>query len=192
MVPIGSSSVVASARGRMSRDRRDADRIVVWLRGQHDISTVAALSETMDRATALDDADVVVDLSLVVFIDAATVGVILRTREFLRLRSRSLTVRSPSTSARRVLDICGLTGLVDSHAVDTTHMTGTAGALGTFVAVPATARLDPCPDGSAAKPRAAPSPNRAGRVNAASRSSTVKAGYASDERDTNLAGRGRP
>ena len=173
MAPIGSSSVVASTRGRVSRDSRDADRIVVWLRGQHDISTVTALSETMVRAIALDDADVVVDLSLVVFIDAATVGVILRTREFLRLRSRSLTVRSPSASARRVLDLCGLTGLVDSHPVITAPMTGTADALGTFVAVPATARLDRRADRSA-------------------RLSTVNAKYPANERATDFAGRARP
>jgi anti-anti-sigma regulatory factor len=45
--------------------------------------------------------------------DAATNGVIVRARSGLRLRSRSLTLRSPSPSARRILDICGLTYLLD-------------------------------------------------------------------------------
>ena len=76
-------------------------RTVVWLRGEHDLSTVDSLSEIMARAIALDDADVVVDLSDVVFMSAATVGVIIRAREFLRLESAlarapfALEVRRP-------------------------------------------------------------------------------------------------
>jgi len=86
----------------------DGDRIVVWLRGEHDISTVAALSEMMDQAIALGDGDLIVDLSNVDFMSAATVGIIVRTRECLRLRSRSLALRSPSVRSRRVLDLCGV------------------------------------------------------------------------------------
>jgi anti-anti-sigma factor len=55
---------------------RDGDRIVVWLRGEHDIATTVELSETLVRAIAIDDADLVVDLSEVQFIDASTIGVI--------------------------------------------------------------------------------------------------------------------
>lgn len=38
----------------------------------------------MARAVALDDSDLVVDLSDVQFMDAATINVLLRSREFLR------------------------------------------------------------------------------------------------------------
>jgi anti-anti-sigma factor len=89
------------------------DRTVVWLRGEHDVSTVAALSEIMARAIALDDADVVVDLSEVQFMGAAAVGVVIRAQEFLRLRSRLLVLRSPSEGARRVLEVCGHADLLD-------------------------------------------------------------------------------
>jgi len=84
------------------------DGTVVWLRGEHDIATMAELSDTLTRAMAQDDGDVVVDLSGVDFMGAATVGVILRTRACLRLRSRSLTLRAPSMRAQRVLDLCGV------------------------------------------------------------------------------------
>ncbi len=102
---------------------RDCGRTVVWLRGEHDASTVAALWETMGQAIALDDADLVVDLSGVEFMGSATVGVIIRAREALvpRSRSRSLTLRSPSRCARRVLDLYGLTDLLDSGPDDTTN-----------------------------------------------------------------------
>jgi len=86
----------------------DGDCIVVCLRGEHDISTTDALSATMAQAMALGDGDLVVDLSKVDFMGAATVGVIIRTRECLRLQSRSLALRAPSTRAGRVLDLCGV------------------------------------------------------------------------------------
>ena len=83
----------------------------------------------MARAIALDDADLVLDLSGVEFMDAATVRLIIRAREFLRLRSRSLTLRSPSTHARRVLDLCGLDDHLDRHPVDAARMTRGVGTL---------------------------------------------------------------
>jgi anti-anti-sigma factor len=69
---------VTSTRGPLTFPAPAADRTVVWLRGEHDVSTVSALSQTMARAIALDDGDLVVDLSGVQFMDAATVGVIVR------------------------------------------------------------------------------------------------------------------
>jgi anti-sigma B factor antagonist len=101
----------------------DADRTVVLLHGEHDASTVTALSEHMARAIALDDADLVVDLSGVEFMDAATVRLIIRAREFLAVRSRSLTLRSPSRRARRLLDICGLDDHLDRHPVGAARVT---------------------------------------------------------------------
>jgi anti-anti-sigma factor len=148
---------------------RDADRVVVWLRGEHDISTVAALCETMAGAFSLDDADVVVDLSGVEFMGAATVGVIVRAHRFLRLRSRSLVVRSPSGCARRVLDLCDSADLIESHAVDAPGGTGTAGALGTWVAVPAADRVDRRSDCAWPKSSTANDRVRSGRVAAGTR-----------------------
>ena len=52
------------------------------------------------------------DLSEVQFMDATTIGVIIRARNHLRAESRSLVLRSPPPWARRVLDQCDLAGLV--------------------------------------------------------------------------------
>ena len=68
----------------------------------------------MARGIALDDAEVVVDLSGVKFMGAATVTVIVRARDFLRAHSRGLTVRSPSRCAKRLLDVCELAGLIEA------------------------------------------------------------------------------
>jgi anti-anti-sigma factor len=119
----------------------DVSNAVVWLRGEHDISTLPALREIMLRAIGHDDADLTLDLSEVTFIDAATVGTIVRTREFLRFWSRSLALRSPSRCARRVLELCDLTDLTDLVDLGRSEATGSARsatALGTWVAVPAT------------------------------------------------------
>src|ERR1017187_5223164 len=107
MVLVGSSFMTVSRPLRESRAGSEADLAVVWLRGEHDISTEAALSDTIARAIALDG-EVVIDLSEANFISAATIGAIVRARECLRSRSRSLVVRSPSAWARRIFDLCGL------------------------------------------------------------------------------------
>lgn len=93
----------------------DAEPTVVTLRGEHDVSTVVALSATLAEAIALDDADLVLDLSEVEYLGAGSIDAIVRAREFLRLRSRSLELRSPSRCAWRVLEVCELTDLIEAH-----------------------------------------------------------------------------
>jgi anti-anti-sigma factor len=95
---------------------RQAHRTVVSLYGEHDIATLAELSEAMARGIALDDSDIVVDLSAVEFMGAATATVIVQARDFLRAHARGLTVRSPSKCAQRLLDVCELTGLIEEPA----------------------------------------------------------------------------
>jgi anti-anti-sigma factor len=92
----------------------EGGRIVLWLGGEHDLSSQDSLSAGLARAIASVDADVVVDLSKIEFMDAGTVGVLLRARAFLLLRRRSLALRAPSGRARLVIDLCGLDDLVDA------------------------------------------------------------------------------
>ncbi|MDQ1392924.1 MAG: hypothetical protein QOF30_1901 [Acidimicrobiaceae bacterium] len=92
----------------------DGDRTAVWLTGEHDSATVAVLADALARAIFVDDADLIVDLSAVTFLDAATIGVLIRGRNILRTQSRSLTLRCPQRRASIVIGICGLTGLVEA------------------------------------------------------------------------------
>jgi len=121
----------------------EATSAVVWLRGEHDISTLPALRATLLRAIGHDDADLTLDLSEVTFIDAATVGTIVRTREFLRFWSRSLALRSPSRCALRVLELCDLADLLDPGRSEARGPAPSAPALGTWVAVPSTEPAEP-------------------------------------------------
>lgn len=93
---------------------RDGDRTVIWLEGDHDIATVFALADALDKATSADDANLIVDLSGVTFIGAAAVGVLLRSLDNLRRQSRVLALRAPSRCAARVIDVFGLNGLVEA------------------------------------------------------------------------------
>ena len=77
--------------------RCDADHGVIWLRGAHDASTAVELCITVARTIEVDDTDLIIDLSEVTVMDTATVEVIIRAEAFLQERSRSLTLRSPST-----------------------------------------------------------------------------------------------
>lgn len=146
-----SSSVITPRRaiGTVS-GQFDADRTVVWLHGEHDIATSSALSETLSEAIALDESDLLVDLSDVSFMSAATVDVIIRARNFLRPLSRSLMLQDPSARARRVLDLCGLAHFIE-HDPALVPLVVETGALGSWVDVPVTDQViaeptPPAPD----------------------------------------------
>ncbi len=137
MGPIGSSffTVLDLPSGRPGGSK--AGPIVVWLQGEHDLSTDDALCLTLARAIALDSAVVVLDLSDVQFLAASTLGVIVRSREFLRQRSRSLMVRSPPAYVRRVIDACGLSDLLGPGSEEPRV---SAAALDSWAEVPAADR----------------------------------------------------
>jgi anti-anti-sigma factor len=114
------SSVLSSAV--TSRDRPTAPflspeggRTVLWLDGEHDISTRFAVSDSLETAFSANDADVIVELSQVTFIGAATIDEFVRGRNILRGQSRTLTLRSPSRTAQRLLDVMGLTNLIEPN-----------------------------------------------------------------------------
>lgn len=79
---------------------------ILFLTGEHDASTADALAQSL-ALTMGDDFDVlVVDLGAVEFMAAATIGVLMRAQTVLSHSGRALVLRSPSRSARRVLDPC--------------------------------------------------------------------------------------
>ena len=119
-------AVPQSPSSRLLGAGPDAGATVVWLRGEHDISTDAELSATLASAIELGRDALVLDLSEVEFLSGSTVTVIVRAREFLSRSSRSLTVRSPSASVRRVIEICGLSDLIGPGPDDHRHREGAA------------------------------------------------------------------
>ncbi len=129
--------------------------IVVWLAGEHDISTDGALCLALARAMASGPGALVIDLSGVEFMSASTLETIARARELLWHRSPSLTVRSPSAFVRRIIDACDLTDLLGPQAGNLA-----AKSLSSWVAVPATRRSRSQPGPVAPVPGRVPAPVR--------------------------------
>lgn len=83
-------------------------RATLWLHGEHDLATVGALADAVASALADSVGDVLLDLSDVQFMDASIIGSLVRARARCLLQGRALVLRSPSGSARRLLDICAV------------------------------------------------------------------------------------
>jgi anti-anti-sigma factor len=94
MVAIGSSCFVVPDRHPVLGE--PGPQLVVWLRGRHDASTESALCMTLARAIAVGGPGLVLDLAEVEAMSTSALAVIARAREYLRQRSASLTVRSPT------------------------------------------------------------------------------------------------
>ncbi|HZQ56576.1 MAG TPA: STAS domain-containing protein [Acidimicrobiales bacterium] len=77
--------------------------------GDVDIATAPGLREQLER---LEAPNVVVDLSGVTFIDSTGLGVLVGALKRAKEAGGQLTLRSPSRSTRKVLDITGLSQLV--------------------------------------------------------------------------------
>jgi len=93
-------------------------RPVIQLSGEHDLSSVVSLSETIARTMSLDEADVVIELSGVTYLNSATIHLILRAHDWLQQHARSLALRSPSPIARRILEVCELDDLIEPTPED--------------------------------------------------------------------------
>jgi anti-anti-sigma factor len=145
MVSAGSSVFTLSDRPPLGPGGPETGPIVVWLWGEHDASTDTALCLTLARAIAVDSPGLVLDLSEVDFIGPSTLAIIVRAREFLRERSASLTLRSPSAVARDIIDACGLADLLGPDPEMAGTQRGTA--LSSWVAVPVADRSDGQPAG---------------------------------------------
>lgn len=109
--PLG--DLILSEVGAPPEVWREGARTVVALRGEQDMSTAARVAGGLAEVCAIGQADVVVDLSQVLFMDGAIIGVLVAARNVLRLQSRELTIREPSRFARRLLELCGLVELVE-------------------------------------------------------------------------------
>jgi anti-anti-sigma factor len=150
MVPIGSSFFTVSDPPPNS----GSGPIIVWLGGEHDISTDDALCATLASAIALDSAGLILDLSGVEFMAASTLGVIVWARTFLRQRARSLTVQAPSARAWRVINACNLNDLLGPSPEIEGDVAGEA--LDSWVAVAAVERSDGQPGPSVRVPERVP------------------------------------
>lgn len=81
---------------------------VVALQGEADPATLHIIRDSLADVIAAGDGDVVVDLAQTEFMDTAALRAVLQARETLAGTGRQLTLRSPSRSAGRLLEVFGL------------------------------------------------------------------------------------
>ena len=90
---------------------------VVSLRGEADVFTLPLLVDALARAIADSEGPVIVDLAGTDFIDVGTVGAFVRAWQFLDDRERTLSLRSPSRFAARVLGVLGVSHLIERDRI---------------------------------------------------------------------------
>lgn len=81
---------------------------VLQVHGELDMATAPRLATALHGAAESADADVVLDLSGVSFIDSSAIATIVRGHRALQAAHRGLTVRNPSRTVRRTLAVSGL------------------------------------------------------------------------------------
>jgi anti-sigma B factor antagonist len=82
---------------------------ILRISGEVDISTAPQLRERLQQ---LESRSVVVDLSAMTFIDSTGLGVLVGAFKRLRESGGDLVLRAPTLSARKVLELTGLSQLV--------------------------------------------------------------------------------
>ena len=89
----------------------EGNRLVLWMRGEHDAGNVHLVAESFATAGRMGASHVVVDLSGIRFMDGTVARALAAARSAPGLAGMSL--RHPSPKAWRVLAVCGLDELVE-------------------------------------------------------------------------------
>jgi anti-anti-sigma factor len=108
MLPVGSSQVIVVVANDPTDDT------VICLAGEHDMSSVEDLEQAIATAVDAGRCDLIFDLSRVEFMDSTVIYQLVTACTRLGADGRMARVRDPSPAARYVLEICGLTDLVES------------------------------------------------------------------------------
>lgn len=87
--------------------------LIVTARGQVDAATVPVLRDALDRAVDARHPHVVVDLNAVTFMDAATLDLLVQTRQRAAAVGATIQVRCGTEFGQRVFKTLGLEDLLD-------------------------------------------------------------------------------
>jgi anti-sigma B factor antagonist len=92
---------------------RERSRAVVTPRGELDVSTCGQLRECLTRLIDDGVTDLVINLSATSFMDSAGLGVLIGAMKRLHAEQGSFSLAEPSRGIQNVLEITGLTTMVD-------------------------------------------------------------------------------
>jgi anti-anti-sigma factor len=103
---------MTTARDSISIESSQVDgEVVLTVAGEVDIASAPRLDARLDRVNNGDR--VVIDCAGITFIGSAGLSIVLFHRRRLAESGGQLSLRNPSYTVRRVLDVSGLTGLLD-------------------------------------------------------------------------------
>ena len=85
---------------------------VLMLAGEADMASACTLIACLDAVRLDYDGPVLLDLSSLTFLDSSGINAIVKCRKALAESGRSLTLRRPTPTVMRVIEICGLTELL--------------------------------------------------------------------------------
>ena len=94
------------------------DQVILVVRGDVDVLAAPTLGAMLDALVDQGHRHLVVDCAAVAFVDASGLGAIARSSTRLAESNRVLTLRAASPQIRRILDITGLSELIQLEASD--------------------------------------------------------------------------
>jgi anti-sigma B factor antagonist len=95
----------------------DSGEAVVEISGEIDVDSATAIGPVLDEALRQSDAEVVIDLTRVTFMDSSGIGMLISAKERADEAGVEIVLRSPSQPVRRVLELGGVAdwfGLTDA------------------------------------------------------------------------------
>lgn len=103
----------AARRGRLLvRSLRHGDAQIVELVGELDIEGAPLSRRTLGRACSTAEATIFLDLAGLTFMDSSGVHMIIEADRRLREEGRELVILRAPKHVRRLLELCGLTGIL--------------------------------------------------------------------------------
>jgi anti-anti-sigma factor len=92
------------------------DEQVIHLAGELDPHTAPRLQVEIDRLLEAGASAIILDLSRLGFVDSSGLRVLIRAHQDVTRDGGRFAVRNPSPTARRLLEITGLTDLIESRS----------------------------------------------------------------------------
>ncbi len=89
-------------------ERRLGNSVVYALRGEVDLATVGALRDALERASGAAEADVLVDLTDVGFMDSTGLTTLVGAHQAIAAQGRRFAVICPDGAVHRALELAGL------------------------------------------------------------------------------------
>lgn len=88
--------------------KREADRVVLCVRGELDLATAPVLKRCLDAAQSDGNGNISLDLGALTFIDSTGLAVMLECQDQAAAKGASLILRNPGPQAQVLFELAGV------------------------------------------------------------------------------------